>query len=447
MGALLTKVWTVSELTAQIRGTLEAQFPGVWVEGEISNLRRPSSGHQYLTLKDAKSQIRAVLFRGAAQRLRFALQDGLEVLAYGRVTVYDPRGEYQLVVESIEPKGIGALQLAYEQLRSRLSIEGLFDVARKRPLPFFPKKIGIVTSLQGAAIRDLLTVLQRRCPVVSILIHPVPVQGEGAASRIAEAIRDLGKRGNLDLMIVGRGGGSLEDLWCFNEEPVVRAIAESPVPVISAVGHEIDVTLADLAADYRAPTPSAAAEIAVPRLEELRLRVDQLNTRLRRALRVILDQRRHWVERTRQAFPDPVRWLYRYGQRRDELETRLVLAWKELHGRLRRVIMTLEARVQTSNPGHRVRQHQRIVPHLYDRIVRGVLASLRQKRHQSEVVMTSLQNLSPLAILGRGYSILQTVNGGTIVRKSQEVSVGESLRATLAQGQLICVVRERHPGG
>jgi exodeoxyribonuclease VII large subunit len=269
MNQWLRRIFTISELTLLIRNQLEQGFSGIWVEGEVSNLRAPASGHVYFTLKDQTSQIRAVLFRAGAQRLRFSLREGLHVIVQGRLTVYEPRGEYQAVVDYLEPKGIGALQIALEQLKEKLAREGLFDLVRKRPLPLLPRRVGLVTSLSGAAIRDMLSILQRRCPYLSILIVPVPVQGMGAALQIASAVRELGSSGKVDVMIVGRGGGSLEDLWPFNEEAVVRAIAESAVPVVSAVGHEIDHTLADLAADYRAPTLSAAAEAVAPIVEDL----------------------------------------------------------------------------------------------------------------------------------------------------------------------------------
>jgi len=253
------RVFTVPELTGLVRASLEADFSEVWLEGEISNLRAPGSGHLYCTLKDDSSQMRAVIFRSTALRLRFGLEDGLHVVARGRVTVYEPRGEYQVVLEYVEPKGRGAQQVAFEQLKTRLAAEGLFDLDRKRPLPVFPRTVGIVTSLSGAAVRDMMTVLHRRCPVLRIIIAPVSVQGEDSAEQITSAIRSLNALGPVDVMIVGRGGGSSEDLWSFNDERVVRAIAASPIPVVSAVGHETDVTLADFVADLRAPTPSAAA--------------------------------------------------------------------------------------------------------------------------------------------------------------------------------------------
>ncbi len=289
---------SVSDVTRRIRESLEDQFAEVWVEGEISNLRAPSSGHLYFTLKDAHSQLRGVLFRSGATRLRFALQEGLCVIARGRISVYEPRGEYQLIVDTLEPKGVGAWQLAFEQLKERLAGEGLFDEARKRPLPEFPRTIGVVTSLTGAAIRDIVAVLRRRCPVVNILVVPVPVQGEGAGDRIAAAIRALNEVPQVEVLIVGRGGGASEDLWAFNEEAVVRAIAGSRVPVVSAVGHEIDVTLADFAADYRAPTPSAAAEAVVPVLNEILARLGELEGRLCRLMDTGMQMQRHRLDRS-----------------------------------------------------------------------------------------------------------------------------------------------------
>ena len=278
------QILTVSELTSLVRTSIESEFPDLWLEGEISNLRLPGSGHVYCTLKDESSQIRAVLFRSSAMRVRFSLQEGMQVIVRGRLTVYEPRGEYQIVLEAVEPKGIGALQLAFEQLKERLAAEGLFDESRKKPLPAFPRSVGVVTSLSGAAIRDILAVFRRRWPTVHVIIAPVQVQGEGAGEQIAEALDLLNTQGAVDVIIVGRGGGSLEDLWSFNEEVVVRAIANSRIPVVAAVGHEIDVTLADFAADVRAPTPSAAAETVVPVLAEVVERLRELTVRGGRAM-------------------------------------------------------------------------------------------------------------------------------------------------------------------
>ena len=441
MPNVLPHVLTVSELTNHIRSLLENQFPTVWVEGEISNLRRPPSGHQYFTLKDRQSQIRSVIFRGSAQHLRFDLKDGLEVIVAGRLTVYEPRGDYQLILESVEPKGIGALQLAFEQLKEKLAAEGLFDTARKRPLPFFPKKIGIVTSRHGAAVKDMLTILERRCPIAHILVHPVLVQGEGAAGQIADALQTLNQM-KLDVLIVGRGGGSLEDLWCFNEEVVVRAIAESAIPVISAVGHEIDVTLADFAADYRAPTPSAAAEIVVPQLDDLSTRIEQLDARIQRAMRTGLDRFLYQVGNVKGAMPDPVSWFYRYSQHLDDLDLRLYQALQDIQKQSRLLLLALQANVQASTPSHYVREHKRLIPQLVKRTIGGVLGSLKERQLHAEMKMTALHNLSPLSILSRGYSVVETLKERKIVKKYKDVSIGDSVRTRLAEGQLICLVQD-----
>ena len=441
MPSVLPHVLTVSELTNQIRSLLENHFPTIWVEGEISNLRRPPSGHQYFTLKDRQSQIRSVIFRGSAQQLRFDLADGLEVIVAGRLTVYEPRGDYQLILESVEPKGVGALQLAFEQLKEKLAAEGLFDEDRKQSLPFFPRNIGIITSPQGAAIRDMLSILERRCPIANILVHPVLVQGEGAAEQIADAIQTL-NRMDLDVLIVGRGGGTLEDLWCFNEEVVVRAIAESAIPVISAVGHEIDVTLADFVADYRAPTPSAAAEIVVPQLDDLHAQIQQLTARLQRAMRTGLDRLLYQVGAVKRAMPDPVTWFYRYSQQLDDLDLRLHQALQDLQKRSRLLLVTLQANVYASTPSHFVRENQRIIPQLVKRTIGGVFGSLKERRLRSEMMMTALHNLSPLSILSRGYSVVETLKERKIVKSHKDVSIGASVRTRLAEGHLICLVQE-----
>ncbi|MFQ5691843.1 MAG: exodeoxyribonuclease VII large subunit, partial [Nitrospinota bacterium] len=322
------QVYTVSTLTREIREHLESGYPDVWVEGEISNLRRPASGHLYFTLKDEGAQLRTVLFRMVGRRLRFEPEDGLKVLARGRITVYEPRGEYQLSVDHLEPMGLGPLELAFQQIRDRLEKEGLFDPERKRPLPFLPERVGVVTSISGAAVRDILRVLHERFPGAGVLIAPVRVQGEGAAREIAGAIAALNRQDDVDVIIAGRGGGSIEDLWAFNEEVVARAIAASEIPVISAVGHEIDFTIADFVADVRAPTPSAATELAVPKARELSSRVRELDGRmassvaaqvraLRRDLAALLGRR---------PFRRPLAGIHDRQQAVDLLSDRLVRA-------------------------------------------------------------------------------------------------------------------------
>lgn len=445
MFGLASRVLTVSELTSQIRIALERCFEHVWVTGEISNLRIPASGHQYFTLKDASSQIRAVLFRGVAQGVKFALQDGLEVVAHGRVTVYGPRGEYQLVLESLEPKGIGALQLAYEQLKATLAQEGLFDVARKKPLPLFPRTVGIVTSLSGAVIRDLLAVMHRRWPGIRVVVHPVPVQGDGAAAQIVDAIRTMNALGELDVVIVARGGGSLEDLWCFNEEPVVRAIAESQVPVVSAIGHESDVTLSDFAADCRAPTPSAAAEMVVPQADELRRRVTHCRDRMERAVRLMVQRLREQIWQNQRLLPDPVVWLGRYGQRFDELDLRLRHAIREEHRMRHRQCWEWHTRLFMARPYGQIHQARARLQNSQNRLSEIMGARLTKVRHRTEVGLARLQTASPLAILSRGYSWVEALPDHRLVRKANDVNVGELVQAHLGQGRLICAVRETIP--
>lgn len=427
-------------MTGLLRTSIEEQFSDVWLEGELSNLRAPGSGHVYCTLKDKTSQIRAVLFRPSAVRLRFALQEGLQVIVRGRLTVYEPRGEYQIVLDTVEPKGIGALQLAFEQLKARLAAEGLFDQDRKKPIPAFPRTVGVVTSLTGAAIRDILAVLRRRWPTLHILIAPVQVQGESAGRQIAGALTALNDLGTVDVIIVGRGGGSLEDLWSFNEEIVVRAIAVSRVPVVSAVGHEIDVTLADFVADLRSPTPSAAAEAVIPvlaeiveRLRELKVRLGQVmlrhcafeRQRLDAGIRGVTDVRFR-IQETTQRTDEMV------GQLR-EMVQELLTTWRErVHG--------VQRDLSSLSPILAIKQGLATVPQLSKRLEGQMGVVLAQHRHRIHATLAQLNTLSPLAILGRGYSILQTIPAGQILRRANDVEVGQELEAQLASGRLGCMV-------
>lgn len=442
MEGIPRRILTVSELTILVRDHLEQTFPDVWVEGEISNLRSPSSGHLYFTLKDTACQLRAVLFRAAAMRLRFALQEGMQVIVRGRLSVYEPRGEYQVILDYLEPKGIGALQMALEQLKEKLAREGLFDSARKRPLPFFPRRIGIVTSLAGAAIRDMLTIIHRRCPVLNVLIAPVPVQGDGAAAQIAAAIRDLGACGEVDVLIVGRGGGSIEDLWCFNDEEVVRAIAESPVPVVSAVGHEVDFTLADFAADYRAPTPSAAAEAVAPVLADLIRTLTHLAERQERAIRSRLRLVQHQLSSHCGALPVVMLRIQRRMQRVDEAATRLAHCMRETLSSWRQRIMQSQQAMSIHSPLMRIRGALVLAPQLLKRAEQRMRAMLASRRQTIGSLAAALHSLSPLAILARGYSIVQTVPEGRTVKSTKEVALGDDVRARLADGQLLCGVRD-----
>jgi exodeoxyribonuclease VII large subunit len=438
-------VLTVSELTGLIRTSIESEFCDLWLEGEISNLRMPGSGHVYCTLKDDSSQIRAVLFRSSALRMRFTLQEGMCVVVRGRLTIYEPRGEYQIVLESVEPKGIGALQLAFEQLKARLAAEGLFDESRKKALPAFPRTVGVVTSPTGAAIRDIFSVLRRRWPTLHIILVPVPVQGEGAAQRIADALGLLNKHSAAEVIILGRGGGSLEDLWSFNEEVVVRAVADSRIPVVSAVGHEIDVTLTDFAADHRAATPSAAAEAVVPVLADVVERLQELTVRTAQAMAryCLFEQRRLDTNIIGLA---QIRFrIQDESQRTDEATDRLknlvcqrVIANRELVRNRQRELAGL-------NPMVMIKRGLAMIPQLMKRLERQIVVLSERRRRQIEATASQLTQLSPLAILGRGYSILTKVRDGTIVRRAEDTHAGEEIVARLSQGQLGCTVKHVLP--
>jgi exodeoxyribonuclease VII large subunit len=388
-GSGKTHILTVTQLTSQIKSLLEVSFPDVWVGGEISNLSIPQSGHAYFTLKDEQSQVRAVLFRSSQRFLKFTLQHGMQVICRGRVSVYEPRGEYQLILEYIEPKGVGALQLAFEQLKDRLEKEGLFNLGHKRPLPVLPRRIGIITSPTGAAIRDMLRVIKRRHPKMQILIYPVPVQGVEAAPAIVEGLRYFNEEQNVDVIIAGRGGGSLEDLWAFNEEAVARAIYASKLPVISAVGHETDYTIADFVSDLRAPTPSAAAEMVAESEENFREGIRSLESRLVRSIRQMLEQVRSSLRESMRILGDPRRRVELYNQRLDDLIHRMSMAI-----------------------GHQVRR---------DRVRLSALAA-------------GLDHLNPLAILSRGYSITRKHPAGVVLKEAAEVRQGDIISTKLHSG-------------
>jgi exodeoxyribonuclease VII large subunit len=427
-------------LTGLLRASIEEQFSDIWLEGELSNIRAPGSGHIYCTLKDKMSQIRAVLFRSSANRLRFGLQEGLHVIVRGRLSVYEPRGEYQIVLDTMEPKGIGALQLAFEQLKACLAAEGLFDQDRKKSIPPFPRTVGVVTSLTGAAIRDILAVLRRRWPTLHVVIAPVQVQGENAGRQISEALTALNGLGSVDVIIVGRGGGSLEDLWSFNEEIVVRAIAASHVPVVSAVGHEIDVTLADFVADLRAPTPSAAAEAVVPVLAEIVGRLRELKVRMEQVMYRHCSSERQRLDAGIRGLKDVRFRLQEAAQQTDDLMDCLrKLAQKLLMVR-REQVYQAQRDLSGLNPILVIKQGLVRIPQLSKRLEGQMCVIMGQHRHRVRATLAQLNTLSPLAILGRGYSILQTVSTGQILHRASDVETGQELEAQLARGRLNCVV-------
>ena len=382
---------TVSEITRQIRDSLEGTFGMVWVVGEATNVRRPSSGHVYLTIKDDRAQISAVMWRGLATRLPFELKDGTEILVQGDLTVYEPRGQYQIVLRHVQPKGVGALELAFRQLREKLEREGLFDPARKRPLPFLPRRIGIVTSPTGAAIQDMLRTIHDRFPRARVLLRPARVQGKAAAEEIAQGVADLDRQADVDVIIVARGGGSLEDLWAFNEEIVARAIAASRAPVISGVGHEIDVTISDLVADRRALTPTDAGRIVVPELAQLLSDLGVLRGRLAQALRRCVGTARERLDGLARS----------YGFRR---------------------------------PLDRVRRLEQQMDEICQALVRSAAVRIQRTRQQVDALAARLGALSPMSVLARGYSITLKPDGA-VVRSTREVAPGECLRTRLHDGE------------
>ena len=449
MPELFPPLLTVSELTRHIRSNLEQQFPSVWVEGEISNLRCPSSGHQYLTLKDQASQIRAVLFRSQAQRLKFALQDGLEVLVLGRLTVYEPRGDYQLLLEAVEPKGIGELQLAFMQLKAKLESEGLFQESRKQPLPAFPERIGVVTSPIGAALHDLLTIMHRRWPLAQILLAPVAVQGEAAVGQITAAIQMFNQlspqSGKVEVLIVGRGGGSLEDLWAFNEEKVVRAIAASQIPIISAVGHETDVTLADLAADCRAPTPSAAAELVVPDGTRVKEQVRHHRIRLERSFKSLVAALTVRVQQSHQRLPEPRLIIGHFVQRVDDLERQLYQKVKQWCRNIQLLLLQHQSAIWEANPLLTIHREQDRLVELNRQLVQGMKNSVILRRHQAQLPISQMHQLSPLGVLGRGYSILKDLRNGKVLKKATDTMVGAEVQGVLSEGEIVCRVEKILP--
>lgn len=394
---------SVSQLTAFLKGVIEESFPTVWVAGEISNLARPRSGHLYMTLKDSGAQIRAVMWASSVARMPFELQEGQAVIAQGSVEVYAPQGSYQLIMRKIEPQGIGALQLAFEQLKERLAKEGLFNPDRKLSLPRYPRRIGVVTSPSGAAVRDFLQVALRRWPQSDITVIPAKVQGPGAAASIVAAINDAHRiKPPLDVIIVTRGGGSLEDLWCFNEEPVVRAIAASRLPIVSAVGHEIDVTLADFAADVRALTPSEAAERVVPELAAVTESLSQMRRRMEKPIHQQIAYRREQLRHlaTRPALSRPFQMIHDRSRRLDDLDNRAQRAIRNL---------------QVNNE----RKLQRVA--------------------------ATLSALSPLAVLARGYSVTQRLDDAAVIKHHDQIQVGDEIQTQLDKGKLISQVTRIDP--
>ena len=427
------RVYTVSELSAHIRATLEERFFEVWVEGELSNCKVWNTGHMYFSLKDAGAQVRGVMFRSALRLTRFTPKDGLRVVARGRVTVYDPKGEYQVVCEHLEPAGLGARQLAFEQLKARLDAEGLFAAVRKRALPELPRKVGVVTSLDGAAVRDNIQVLRRRSANVHIVIRPTPVQGDRAIGRVP----------TVDVVIVGRGGGSIEDLWAFNEEVVARAIAGCPVPTVSAVGHETDVTIADFVADCRAATPSAAAELVLARKDDVYTRVERLARRMDRAVESRtgrLEARLRAIENrpALAGFHARLAMRQRYAA---ELQSSFDAAWRRRVAAERRRVSTLRGRLDALDVRQRLSSGRRRLDRQRARLDACVRALHHRAQAQLGVSAGRLEALSPLSVLARGYAVCWNDDRSSVVRRASQVAAGDRVRVRLSEGELQCDVR------
>ncbi|MBZ5565709.1 MAG: exodeoxyribonuclease VII large subunit [Acidobacteriia bacterium] len=438
------KIYSVSELSGEIKNLLEKRFPDVWVTGEVSNFRGAASGHLYFTLKDASAQLRAVCFRNQARYLKFKPQDGIAVIARGHLSVYEARGEYQLYVEYLEPAGLGALQLAFEQLKQKLAAEGLFELARKRPLPLLPRTVGVVTSPTGAVIRDILRVLKRRFRNMNVLLYPVKVQGEGAAHEIVEGINYFNRHAASDVVIVARGGGSLEDLWAFNEEIVARAIAGSKIPVISAVGHETDFTIADFVADLRAPTPSAAAELVVHRKEDFITELRNRARRLTEFLRLKLSESRQRLTELRMhhVFQTLRSRVAERAQRVDECVAFLERSMRaRLHEASQEWLAASSGVVRYDFRRllglKRAALDERVIK--FETEFRRFLTERGNRLAQVEAV---LKERSPLTILQRGYSITRDA-AGKIVREAAQVAVGDDLSIRLAHGELGATVRDK----
>ena len=429
-------IYTVSSLTAKIKYLLEDHFELVWVEAEISNFRAPASGHYYMTFKDEGAQIRAVMFRPQTRYLKFRPEDGMKVIAQGRIGVYEPRGEYQILLDYLEPLGVGALAMAFEQLKKKLAGQGLFDSEIKKPLPYLPRRIAVITSPTGAAIRDFLRVIHRRFVNLEIVILPVKVQGEGAAAEMIEALNLINERLDVDVVVLTRGGGSLEDLWAFNQEELALAIRESKIPVVSAVGHEIDITISDLAADLRAPTPSAAAELLVEEKEVIVQRLSDLRHRLQSNLSRFLNRKRELLEGHSQRLSDPRRKLADSWLRLDELHEGLIKRMEGFFKERRSLLNVVTSTILARSPQKYIMSLNQKTDFLYRSLSLLMSRKTRENRMALSVFEGRLDGLSPFAVLKRGYSITRKLPGKTVVKKAGQVMEGDRIQTILSEGEL-----------
>ena len=435
-------IFTVTELTRNIQSLLESNFALLWIEGEISNLRRPASGHIYFTLKDDKSQIRAVVFRQALRSLKFGLEDGMQIVCRASLNVYEQRGEYQLIIDLVEPKGLGALQAAFEQLKARLQAEGLFDAARKRPIPFLAGRIAVVTSPSGAVIRDILTITARRFPSTHILIAPVRVQGAEAAGEIIQALEQVNGVPDIDVIVLARGGGSLEDLAPFNDEGVARAICCSKIPVVSAVGHEVDFTIADFVADLRAPTPSAAAELVVPLRRELEASVSELKARLFRYMDRVIDGYRDDLSSLGERMKHPGKRISDYCIQLDAETERLRSVLLKRLELARRDVAARKQNLMVFNLREKIKTRRLSLESASKDLAQSLTHRVNTLKQRLDHAIGLLDNLSPLAVLKRGYSIVRMFPDGPILRQAESVSPGSLIEVRLSSGELTAEVRD-----
>mgnify|MGYP000521138607 FL=1 len=445
----LSKAMSVSDLNRQVKRMLEVSYGQIWVSGEISGLSRPSSGHWYFSLKDSKAQIRCAMFRGFNQRTRFQPKEGDLILVRAKVSLYEGRGDYQLIVEGMEPAGLGQLQADFDALKRKLSLEGLFDETKKKPIPNIPRKVAVITSQSGAVIHDIISVTRRRFPALDIILLPVSVQGDKAAAEIAQAIDFVNLHHVADTIIVGRGGGSLEDLWAFNEEVVARAIFGSTLPIISAVGHEVDFTIADLVADYRAPTPSAAAEKVTPDQFELMQQLDQQQRRLQYFMTMHLQSREDKLNNFRHRLKHPGEVLHDKNMAISALFTRLNLALKS---NLTLAQHRYERCTQTFlkyEPTQAIQQKFQTIDYLYEKLLSKQNSLLESHQHRLSMAAQTLNTASPLATLGRGYAILakkdKSGNNKKVISSSQKLKAGDQISATLQDGVVHCTVDQSIP--
>ncbi len=436
------KVYSVTELTTSIQDLLEEQFDFVWVEGEISNFSAPVSGHYYMVIKDEKAQIRAVVFRLQARYLKFVPEDGMKVIAQGRISVYAPRGEYQIVLDYLEPVGVGALALAFEQVKRRLAEEGLFDEDIKKPLPFLPKKVAVITSPTGAAIRDFLKIIRRRFANIEIVVVPVRVQGDQAADDMVKALELVNRELDADVIVLTRGGGSLEDLWAFNQEALARAIRRSRIPVVSAVGHEIDLTISDLAADFRAPTPSAAAERLVVEKETLITRLDQAKTRMISAMGSKIRNRADELYRLKNRIQDPRKRLMNSWMRLDEVHGRLIRLM-DVAVREQRAKLASEMRaLRLHSPANKMVSFRQRLDFQRETLARAMQQKLRELEMHCSLLAKRLTDLSPLSVLKRGYSITLKLPEKRVLKDASGVEKGDRVQVLLGEGELGCRVEK-----